>query len=154
VGRFYHTSLRRAFEVSPKSSKQKTRQIQETAPAEEPELRCDSVLPQSPCRTNRPCVTEKTEKEPLGPDDFDILKEIVQAYKDHRLDFSQLPRCPRFKHPKLNSGIRLNDEIRKRCLERAKSDPDGTGGSLSSLIELLLWTFLGCPPDVVERFPR
>ncbi|AFM26097.1 hypothetical protein Desti_3445 [Desulfomonile tiedjei DSM 6799] len=88
------------------------------------------------------------------PEDIEILKKIVREYKGQRIDFSILPHRPRFKYPRVNSGMTCNAEIRRRALAKAKSDPDGTGGSLSSLIELLLWKYLGCPPDVVETGPK
>ena len=100
-----------------------------------------------------PYGTEKdAEKSPLGEDDLDTLKRMVEEYKAHRLDFTSLPRRPRFKGPRVNTGITIRAEIRKRALERAKADPDGTGGgNLSGLIELLLWVFLGQPEDVIDR---
>lgn len=88
---------------------------------------------------------------PLDPDEFDTLKEMIGEYKAHRMDFSYLPRRPRFKSPRVNSGFTCNDEIRERASLKAKIDPHGTGGSLSSLIELLLWKYIGCPSDVVDN---
>ncbi|MBI5251575.1 MAG: hypothetical protein HY912_18955 [Desulfomonile tiedjei] len=100
-----------------------------------------------------PCKTEKdAQKSSLGEDDLDTLKRMVEEYKAHRLDFTSLPRRPRFKGPRVNTGITIRAEIRKRALERAKADPDGTGGgNLSGLIELLLWVFLGQPEDVIDK---
>lgn len=87
----------------------------------------------------------------IEPDDLDILKEMIHEYKAHRLDFSLLPRRPRFKIPRVNSSFTCNTEIRRRGSKKAKTDSHGTGGSLSSLVELLLWKYLGCPSDVVEN---
>jgi hypothetical protein len=103
--------------------------------------------------SDTPCGTEKdAEKSPLGEDDLDTLKRMVEEYKAHRLDFTSLPRRPRFKGPRINTGITIRAEIRNRALERAKADPDGTGGgNLSGLIELLLWVFLGQPEDVIDK---
>ena len=68
------------------------------------------------------------------------------------VDFTSLPRRPRFKGPRINTGITIRAEIRNRALERAKADPDERGGgNFSGLIELLLWVFLGCPEDVIDR---
>ena len=102
------------------------------------------------------CETQQRgEKPPLAGDDFEVLRKMVQDYKSHRIDFSNLRRRPKFRGPRVNSGIAINAEIKRRAVERAKADPDGTGGgNLSGLIELLLWTFLGCPDDVVDRGPR
>lgn len=147
----YYHSMKRVSTVSARS-KQRAEQVQEDATSAVSEINppASSVCP-SP--TDSRCAPRRSER-PLGPDDFDVLKEMVQAYKAHRLDFSVLPRRPKFKNPKVNTGITVSADIRQRSLEKAQSDPDGTGGSLSSLIELLLWMFLECPQDVVERYPR
>ena len=98
---------------------------------------------------------QDVENSPLAEDDFEVLRKMVLEYKAHRIDFSNLRRRPKFKGGKVNSGIAINAEIKRRAVERAKADPDGTGGgNLSGLIELLLWTFLGCPEDVIDRGPR
>jgi hypothetical protein len=97
-------------------------------------------------------IKKTAKRTPLGKDDLATLKRMVKEYKSHRLDFTSLPRRPRFKGPRLNTGITIRAEIKKRALERAKSDPDGTGGgSLSGLIELLLWVFLGQPEDIIDK---
>lgn len=114
-----------------------------------PDAKSPSAQSPSPV-TPRPDVDQNL----LDLDDIEILKIMVREYKAHRVDFSILPRRPRFKYPRVNSGITCNAEIRRRALIKAKADPDATGGSLSSLIELLLWKFLGCPSDVVEIGPK
>jgi hypothetical protein len=86
---------------------------------------------------------------PLTFEELQLLKRMIREYKAQRLDFSELPRRPRFKGPRVNSGITCNAEIRRQALERVKADPVGTGGSLSGLIEFLLWKYLGCPEHVV-----
>jgi hypothetical protein len=93
-------------------------------------------------------VTSETNTHQFQPDEIVVLREIIQAYRANKLDLALLR--PRFKQPRTNSGILLNDEIKKRALEKAKADPDATGGSLSSLVEVLLWRYLGSPSDVVE----
>lgn len=97
--------------------------------------------------------TEKgTLKSPLHEDDLEVLKRIVEEYKAHRVDFASLPRRPKFKGPRVNTGISIHASIRQRALEQAKADPDGTGGgNLSGLIELLLWVFLKQPEDLIDR---
>ena len=153
----YHIQTGRVSQVSPESQN-----IHETAKNE------GSVLDSPPCTLSSPedsselpqdtdpdtpCGTERdAEKSPLGEDDLDTLKRMVEEYNAHRVDFTSLPRRPRFKGPRINTGITIRAEIRNRALARAKADPDGTGGgNLSGLIELLLWVFLGCPEDVIDR---
>lgn len=87
--------------------------------------------------------------QPLNPEELQALREILQQYQAH--DISGLPRRPAFREPRMNSGFLCNTEIRKRALQKAKEDPRATGGSLSSLIELLLWRYIGSPEDVVKK---
>lgn len=94
------------------------------------------------------------DQDLLDADDINILKIIVREYKAHRIDFTVLPHRPRFKPPRINTGIICNAEIRKRASAKAKADYQATGGSLSSLTELLLWKYLGCPADVVKTGPK
>ncbi len=92
-----------------------------------------------------------SDEPPIREDDFETLRKIVEEYKAHRLDFTLLPPRPRFASPRTNSGFTCNAEIRRLASKKAQADPHGTGGSLSQLIELLLWKYLGCPPDVVKK---
>jgi len=151
----YHIQTGRVSTVSAESQP-----IQDTAENRGSVLDCSSSTLSSPEDTseqdtdpNIPSETERGfEKTPLGEDDLDTLKKMVEEYKAHRFDFTSLPRRPRFKGPRINTGITIRAEIRSRALARAKADPDGTGGgSLSGLIELLLWVFLGQPEDVIDK---
>jgi len=90
----------------------------------------------------------ETVSEPLQSHEIETLREIIEKYRTNQLDLSG--GRPRFRKPRTNSGILLNEDIRKRALEKAKADPDATGGSLSGLVELLLWRYIGSPSDVVE----
>lgn len=94
-------------------------------------------------------VTSETTSTELQSHEIEVLKEMIRAYRANRLDMSLVR--PRFKKPRTNSGILVNDEIKRRALEMAKADPDATGGSLSGLVELLLWKYIGSPSDVVEQ---
>jgi len=91
----------------------------------------------------------ESSKQPLKPEELQAIREILQQYQAHEI--SNLPRRPTFKDPRINSGFLCNAEIRKRALQKAKADPRATGGSLSSLIELLLWRYVGSPEDVIEE---
>lgn len=100
-----------------------------------------------------PFQPENSIDGPIREDDFETLRKIVTEYKSHRLDFTLLPPRPRFASPRTNSGFTCNSEIRRLASKKAQADPHGTGGSLSQLIELLLWKYVGCPPEVVEKPP-
>jgi hypothetical protein len=80
------------------------------------------------------------------------IRELLLQYKKLRVDVSSLSRRPVFKGPRTNSGIRCDDVLRRRALAKARQDSTRTGGNLSSLIELLLWEYLGRPEDVVESY--
>jgi hypothetical protein len=94
-------------------------------------------------------VTSETSVIQFQPQEIEVLREIIQTYRANRLDL--FVGRPRFKRPRSNSGILLNNEIKKRASEKARADPEATGGSLSGLVELLLWRYIGSPSDVVER---
>ena len=113
-----------------------------------------SALDSLTASPEEPSPPEISSAEPsIREDDFETLRKIVEEYKAHRLDFTLLPPRPRFASPRTNSGFTCNTEIRRRASKKAQADPHGTGGSLSQLIELLLWKYIGCPPDVIEKPP-
>ena len=131
--------------------------IRKYAENRDPDSLCRASLPEDSSEFPQdtapdvPCDTEE-ENPPLGEDDLNVLRRMVEEYKAQRVDFSSLPRRPRFKGPRINTGISIHEEIRNRALQRAKADPDRSGGgNLSGLIELLLWMFLGCPEDAIDR---
>lgn len=94
-------------------------------------------------------ATSETASSELQSQEIEVLKQMIRAYRANKLELSLVR--PRFKKPRSNSGILVNDEIKRRALEMAKADPDATGGSLSGLVELLLWKYIGSPADVVEH---
>lgn len=64
------------------------------------------------------------------------------------------PTRPVFKGPRRNSGFHINAELLKRATEKLKKDKVRTGGSMSLLMEILLWEYLGRPQDVLEAVPQ
>lgn len=92
---------------------------------------------------------DPAETTQLEPKEIEILREIVETYQASKLDLRY--RRPRFKKPRVNSGVLLCEAVRERALEKAKLNPDATGGSLSGLIEVLLWRYIGSPSDVLEK---
>lgn len=97
--------------------------------------------------SDRRSVTQQFTDE-----EVEEIRELLDQYKKIRVDVSSLSRRPVFKGPRTNSGIRCDDVIRRRALAKAQQDSTRTGGNLSSLIELLLWEYLGRPEDVVESY--
>ncbi len=63
----------------------------------------------------------ETVPEPLQSYEIETLREIIEKYRTNQLDLSG--GRPRFRKPRTNSGILLNEDIRKRAL-----DPDYSAG--------------------------
>jgi hypothetical protein len=53
-----------------------------------------------------------------------------------------------------NTGVNVNKEIVKRARDKIKTDKARTGGSMSKLVELLLWQYIGSPEDLLEKVPE
>lgn len=88
----------------------------------------------------------------LNDEEVQQVRQMLKDYRKGKLVVGDLTRRPKFKNPRPNSGIRCNEEIRKRASAKAKEMKKETGGNLNSLIELLLWQFIGCPDDVVQGY--
>ena len=112
----------------------------------------------------------RTLEVPHGADQPDPREEITkllhEAYQDGTLPSliewwrdrggAPLPTVeqrPIFRGTRRNTGVHVNQILLERALERVKQDKAGTGGSLSRLVELLLWRYLGEPADVIETAP-
>lgn len=64
------------------------------------------------------------------------------------------PTKPMFRGSRRNSGFHINAELLRRATEKLKKDKVRTGGSMSLLMEILLWEYLGRPQDVLESVPQ
>jgi hypothetical protein len=51
---------------------------------------------------------------------------------------------------KANTGIQIDIEVLERAQAKLKQEAVATGGSLSQLVELLLWRYIGAPQDLVH----
>lgn len=81
----------------------------------------------------------------------DVLQDMAVWWEQNRGAVIRVASAPpAFKKPRKNSGIHCSEEILKRAMKQAKLEKDKTGGSLSRLVELLLWKYLGEPEDVLE----
>ena len=54
-------------------------------------------------------------------------------------------RRPLFVGKTKNTGIRVNETILERAVEKSKRERAKTGGNLSQLMEWLLWIYIGQP---------
>lgn len=61
-----------------------------------------------------------------------------------------IERKPIFKGQTRNTGIKINEELLNRAVQKAKKERLRTGGSLSGLVELLIWKYLDEPDDLIE----
>jgi hypothetical protein len=61
---------------------------------------------------------------------------------------------PVFKGERKNTGVLVNREILDRAAAKAKTEKARTGGSLSSLVELLLWFYVGSPDELLATGPE
>jgi hypothetical protein len=88
-------------------------------------------------------------------DETETLKEIIEWWKSRESTaLDTVERRPVFIGKTKNSGIRVNEVILDRALNKAKQERLRTGGSLSQLVEWLLWVYIGSPEDLVEQLKR
>jgi len=85
-------------------------------------------------------------------DDLDNLKALLDWWKARpEATFTAPQPKPTFTGESKNTGIRINKTILDRATAQAREQRWQTGGSLSQLVELLLWRYIGSPEDVLEQ---
>jgi hypothetical protein len=90
----------------------------------------------------------------LDDDAWQDLHEMLRSWKArNNADVVQPQYRPMFRGNRRNSGIHVNEIILQRAMKKAKLDRARTGGSLSRLVEFLLWQYIGSPTDVLEPLP-
>jgi len=81
------------------------------------------------------------------------LQDMIQWWRERKGGLpSPRQQKPVFKGKRRNTGVHVNETILLRAMEKAKKDKVRTGGSLSLLVEWLLWRYLGEPEDVLEPY--
>jgi len=91
----------------------------------------------------------------MDPNALEDLKDMLawwRAKKDAPLGEVQGRLV--FQGEAKNTGVNVNLEIVKRARDKIKNDKARTGGSLSKLVELLLWQYIGSPEDLLEKAPE
>lgn len=79
------------------------------------------------------------------------LRAVLDWWRERQEETMILsPSRPVFKGDRRNSGFHINAEILRRATEKLKKDKVRTGGSMSLLMELLLWEYIGRPQDLLE----
>lgn len=82
----------------------------------------------------------------------DDLKDLLEWWRQKKgSPLREIQARPVFKGTRRNSGFHINAEILKRAMKKVKTDKVRTGGSLSMLVELLLWEYLDKPEDLLEQ---
>jgi len=82
----------------------------------------------------------------------DDLKALLEWWRQKKSSpLGEIQARPVFKGKRRNSGFHVNDSILKRAMEKVKTDKVRTGGSLSMLVELLLWQYIDSPEDLLEQ---
>jgi hypothetical protein len=87
---------------------------------------------------------------PLSSEEVGTLREIVSWWESRRIGLDYIERRPIFKGQTRNTGIKINEALLNRAVQKAKKERLRTGGSLSGLVELLLWKYLDEPDDLIE----
>jgi hypothetical protein len=87
---------------------------------------------------------------PLSPEEVGTVRDMIQWWESRRMRLDEIERRPVFKGATRNTGININEELLNRAVQKAKKERLRTGGSLSGLVEFLLWKYLDEPQDIIE----
>jgi len=79
------------------------------------------------------------------------LRELLQWWRRWKKDpLAHIVSRPVFKGPRKNTGVVISEALLERAMRKAKRDRARTRGSMSGLVELLLWQYIGQPSDVLD----
>lgn len=121
----------------------KERAISETSP---PDVGGSAIQP-TPSQEIPQALPDWLDKTALSD-----LRAVLDWWRERQEETMILsPSRPVFKGDRRNSGFHINAEILKRATEKLKRDKVRTGGSMSLLMELLLWEYIGRPQDLLEN---
>ena len=103
-------------------------------------------------RRSQPEASDTTSLPQWLTDESDTLKDMIEWWKSREsVSMDAAGRRPLFVGKTKNTGIRVNETILERAIEKSKRERAKTGGNLSQLMEWLLWIYIGSPDDVVEN---
>lgn len=113
----------------------------------------ESTTPDLPQSTE----TVVSSRESVTDEELQVMRDVIQWWQQGgqktmqrltNVPLEDLKARPTFPGKKTNSGIRVNDRLFRAAVEKCKTAEAAprTGGSLSSLIEVLLWGYLGNDP--------
>src|SRR5208283_3970094 len=94
---------------------------------------------------------KETPKETKKPRRVKSRKETPKEPPQKPSELIPLPvNRPTFKKGKQKQGtFKVKDEIYKRVLEKLETDRVRTRGNVASLVEILLWMYVGAPEDLL-----
>ncbi len=80
------------------------------------------------------------------------LGDMLESWKQHQGAYiSTSERRPAFKGKRRNTGLHVNEKILELAAEKVKVDRQWSGGSLSLLVERLLWAYVGSPESLIDK---
>lgn len=83
-----------------------------------------------------------------------FLTEMFEQWKSGKaleeMDSTSPRPNIRGKKGRRNTGIAVDREVLERATKKMNRERGATGGSLSQLVELLLWMYVGSPQDLLE----
>ena len=80
----------------------------------------------------------------MNSEAMEDLRDLLEWWRQKKSSpLREIQARPVFKGTRRNSGFHINAEILKRAMKKVKTDKVRTGGSLSMLVELLLWQYIG-----------
>jgi len=83
----------------------------------------------------------------------EVLMEIVEWWKAQKTEKELIKTelVPRFKRTKTATrSVRLDQALLEAAEKKARKDRARTGGNFNSLVEVLVWQYLGRPSKYVE----
>lgn len=90
----------------------------------------------------------------MDVDAMEDLRDMLGWWREKKhAPLREVQSRPVFRGKRRNTGVHVNEEILNRTMKKLKTDKVRTGGSLSLLVELLLWKYIGGPPDLLEKVP-
>jgi hypothetical protein len=115
------------------------------------------VSPKRPLDAKKPPEKESMTSPPELPKWMDTeaqrdLEDMLEWWRKKKSSpLREIQARPVFRGKRINSGFHINETILRKAQEKVKTDKLRSGGSLSLLVELLLWRYIGSPEDVLEQ---
>jgi len=114
-----------------------------------------NCLPPVKRGSNARSVDARDLPEWMDADAMADLKDLLEWWREKKhAPMGKVQGRLVFSGEAKNTGVNVNLEIVKRARYKIKTDKARTGGSLSKLVELLLWQYIGSPEDLVEKAPQ